>query len=66
MASALIGASLLVVYLPVLMSLGRQWATDENYSHGIVVLPFALLFAWRARRALAAAAIRPRNLGLVL
>jgi exosortase len=65
-AAALIGASTLAVYYPVLASLGRQWASDENYSHGFLVVPFALLFAWRARRSLAAAEPRPQLLGFVL
>jgi exosortase len=65
-AAALIGASTLAVYFPVLASLGRQWASDENYSHGFIVVPFALLFAWRARRSLAAAEPKPHIFGLVL
>jgi exosortase len=65
-ASALIGASTLAVYSPVLTSLVRQWATDENYSHGFLVVPFAVLFAWRARRGLASAEPRPHILGLAL
>lgn len=63
-AAALIGASTLAVYFPVLTSLVRQWASDENYSHGFIVVPFALLFAWRARKTLAAAEPRPHVLGL--
>ena len=62
-ALALVSAALLAVYLPILTSLVRQWASDDNYSHGFVVVPFALLFAWRSRRALAAAEPRPSVLG---
>jgi len=65
-AAALIGASTLAVYAPVLASLVRQWASDENYSHGFLVVPFALLFVWRARHSLAAAEPRPHIAGLVL
>jgi len=46
-------------------SLVRQWTSDENYSHGLLVVPFALLFAWRSRRGLAIAP-RPHPLGLVV
>jgi exosortase len=63
---ALVGATTLAVYFPVIASLVRQWSSDENYSHGFVVLPFALLFAWRSRRELAAAEPRPRALGMVV
>ena len=65
-AAALIGASTLAVYYPVVTSLVRQWASDENYSHGFLVVPFALFFAWRARHSLAAAEPRPHSFGLAL
>ena len=52
--------------LPVIASLVRQWTSDENYSHGLLVVPFALLFAWRSRRGLAIAPPRPHPLGLVV
>ena len=63
-ALAVAGATTLAVYFPVLASLVRQWASDENYSHGFLVVPFAVLFAWRSRRELAAAESRPRVIGL--
>jgi len=65
-ASALIGASILTVYAPVLTSLVEQWASDENYSHGFVVVPFALWFAWRERRSLTCAKPQPHRVGLLL
>jgi exosortase len=65
-ALAVIATSALAVYFPVLTSLVRQWAGDDNYSHGFVVVPFALFFAWKARRALLAAEPGPHPLGLVL
>ena len=65
-ALAILGASTLAVYLPVLASLARQWASDENYSHGFLVVPFAAFFAWRSRRELASAERRPHALGLAL
>jgi exosortase len=63
-ALAVVGATTLAVYFPVIASLVRQWASDENYSHGFLVVPFAVLFAWRSRRELAAAESRPRLIGL--
>ena len=62
----MVSVATLAVYFPVLTSLARQWASDENYSHGFLVLPFAALFAWRSRRELAAADPRPHTLGLVV
>ena len=65
-ASVVIGASALAVYAPALASLVRQWASDANYSHGFLVVPFALLFAWKARRDLASHHPRPHPLGLAI
>src|SRR5262245_12035211 len=59
-AVVIVGAALLTVYASVIASLARQWASDANYSHGLLVVPFALLFAWRSRRHLA---IDPRSHG---
>lgn len=65
-ALAGVGAAALLVYAPVLSSLVRQWASDENYSHGFVVIPFALYFVWRDRRRLATLPVRPAATGLLL
>ena len=65
-ASVVIGISALAVYAPVLASLVRQWASDANYSHGFLVVPFALLFAWKARGDLARHHPHPHALGLAI
>jgi exosortase len=62
----LLSASLLWVYRDVLSSLVRQWASDDNYSHGFFVLPLALYFAWERRYALGRAASAPATSGLVV
>ena len=54
------------VYAPIVSSLIRQWASDDNYSHGFFVLPLALYFAWERRAALRDAAVRPSLLGLAV
>ncbi len=54
------------VYAPIVSSLVRQWASDDNYSHGFFVLPLALFFAWERRTALVAAAVRPSPAGLAV
>ena len=48
------------------LALARQWATDDNYSHGFFVLPLAVFFAWERRTALRAAVRRPSLAGLLL
>lgn len=65
-AVLVVGAAALLVYLPTLVALARQWATDANYSHGFVIVPFAVYFGWRQRRRLAAAPRHPNALGLVI
>ena len=65
-AAAILGAAAAVVYAPILSSLVRQWASDDNYSHGFIVVPFALYFAWRERNRLAAAEPRPAFVGLII
>jgi exosortase len=65
-ALVILGAATLTVYFPVLASLVQQWASDENYSHGFLVVPFAIFFAWRVRRELASAERQPHALGLAL
>jgi exosortase len=64
-AVVIVAAALLAVYAPVIVSLVRQWTSDENYSHGLLVVPFAVLFGWRALRG-PATAPRPHGLGLVV
>lgn len=65
-ASALVCTAILLVYFSVLSSLVRQWSSDENYSHGFIIIPFALYFAWENRRALMATPAEPRAAGFLL
>lgn len=50
----------------ILSSLARQWASDDNYSHGFFVAPLALYFAWERRGSLVNAPRRPSVFGLIL
>jgi exosortase len=63
-ATLALAAALTWLYAGTLSSLVRQWASDDNYSHGFFVLPLALFFAWERRAALRDAASRPSVLGL--
>ena len=62
----LLAAGVLWLYHEVLSSLVRQWASDDNYSHGFFVLPLAAFFVWERRHSLAAATPRPSLSGLAL
>ena len=54
------------MYGGIVSSLVKQWASDDNYSHGFFVVPLALYFAWECRAALKAAPAAPSVAGLIL
>jgi exosortase len=47
------------VYRAVLADLWSVWMTNQDYSHGVLVAPFALYLAWRRRELLADAELEP-------
>lgn len=57
--------SFAVLYGGVLRGLWHDWANDDNYSHGFLIVPLAAYFAWERRAALQAAASRPSIVGAV-
>lgn len=65
-AALLALASFAVLFADVARSLVSDWATDDNYSHGFLVVPVALYLAWERREALRRAAPGSSWLGLVL
>jgi exosortase len=65
-AGLVVLAALAATYHEVAAGLVRQWSTDDNYSHGFVVLPLALWFAWERRGALRAVPVGPAYSGLLL
>src|SRR5882762_1862610 len=58
--------SFVLLYREVLVKLVHDWLHDDNYSHGILIVPIALYFAWERRARLIAAPPKPSVLGLVL
>lgn len=64
-ASALL-LSFVLLYHSVLIKLIHDWANDENYSHGFLVVPLALYFAWERRAQLAALPIQSSRAGLLV
>jgi exosortase len=65
-AGLVVLAALAATYHEVAAGLVRQWSTDDNYSHGFVVLPLALWFTWERRVALRALPLQPSNTGFFL
>ncbi len=45
-------ASLIGLYWNVIPPLVRQWANDDDYTHGFLIVPLALYFAWERREKL--------------
>ncbi len=41
----------------------RQWADDDDYTHGFLILPLALYFVWERREALGKIELLPQLLG---
>src|SRR5215510_4358829 len=64
--ACVLAAAVVWVYGGILSSLARQWASDDNYSHGFFVVPLALYFAWERRAALKAAPAAPSVAGVIL
>ena len=63
---ALLTATLLALYWPVLVDLVWNWSRDSNYSHAFLVLPVSAYLTWTRRSQLAATERRPSAAGLVL
>jgi exosortase D (VPLPA-CTERM-specific) len=63
-ALALLVTGLGFLYSDVVVKLVKQWATDDNYSHGFLIVPISLYFVWERRNRLAEAARHPSILGI--
>jgi exosortase len=65
-ALAAIAAAGVWLYWAVAPRLVRQWANDDDYTHGFLILPLALYFAWSDRERLARLPVRANVLGAFL
>lgn len=65
-AWGLAGASFALLYWPVIHRLVQDWANDDNYSHGFLIVPLALYFVWERRSRLAEVSVRPNGTGLAV
>lgn len=61
---ALAGFALL--YAGVLRDLVRDWSTDDNYSHGFLIVPIAAYLVWERRTRLRATPAAPAVAGLAV
>jgi exosortase len=63
---AVLGALLAGLYGSVAPRLVNQWATDDDYAHGFLIVPLALYFAWDKRAKLATRPVKPSAWGAAL
>ncbi len=61
-----LAASFGLLYWRVGAKLIHDWATDENYSHGFLIVPLAGYFAWERRDQLRCIPLAPRSWGLLI
>ena len=54
------------LYSGILTRLAADWANDDNYSHGFLIVPLTLYFAWERRHRLRALPPEPSVLGLLV
>jgi exosortase len=55
-----------ILYYGVGAGLLRDWLHDDNYSHGLLIVPLALYFVWERRQKLVNLPLQPNLLGLVI
>ena len=65
-AAGLVTAGFVLLYWDVVAKLVLAWYTDDNYSHGFLIVPIAAYLAWERRAKFFAAPSRPSALGLVV
>ena len=56
----------LTLYHHVVEKLIHDWETDDNYSHGFLIVPLAAYLIWERRDKLQALELRPTNAGLAV
>lgn len=53
--------SFCILYISVIAKLVYDWSTDDNYSHGFLIVPLAAYLAWERRERLKVVPVRPSN-----
>ena len=60
------GVSFGLVYWPVLVGLLGDWLHDDNYSHGLLIIPLAAYFAWERRDRVRSTPSAPALVGVAI
>jgi exosortase len=66
LAGTFVVAGFAVLYWPVITRLVNAWWTDDNYSHGFLIVPVAAYLTWERRARLLRTPLRPSLFGLVV
>jgi exosortase len=66
LAFAAVAAGLAWLYSQTISGLVAQWATDDNYTHGFLVVPLAAYFVYERRKELTNAPVEPSAAGMLL
>jgi exosortase len=65
-AIAFLCAAFVLLYWRVIAKLVSDWWTDDNYSHGFLIVPLAAYFAWERRHRLKQLPLHPNSIGLLI
>ena len=66
LALGVASVSLTVLYWPTLVRLAHDWLNDDNYSHGMLILPLGAYFVWERRDRLRGLPRQPAVAGLLI
>jgi exosortase len=65
-ALLLVVVCFLILFRDIIVELVQDWMHDDNYSHGFLIVPLALYFAWERRRKFSMAEPAPSFSGAIL
>ena len=65
-SAALIVVGFAWLYWNVIVKLVHDWATDDNYSHGFLIVPLAVYLTWERRQRFWTTAVKPSLMGLAV
>ncbi len=65
-ALLLVLACFALLYRQVIVEMVSDWMRDDNYSHGFLIVPLALYFAWERRGKFAQAPRKPSWTGMII
>lgn len=60
----LLACTFLLLYFPTMLGLVRSWLSNEDYSHGFLIIPISLYLIWSRRRDMLENQLRPSLLGI--